>query len=64
MQLVRFFKDMQLFNVTSHQNSKLDSSRLGLTLQIEFPLSCRRVWFVNYMQKQNFTRELLTNILS
>jgi len=56
MQLVRFVKDMQLFNVTLHQNSKLDSLRLGLILQIENPLSCRRVWFVKYMQKQIFTR--------
>jgi len=43
MQLVCFFKDMQLFNATLHQNSKLDSLRLGLTFQIENPLSCRRV---------------------
>jgi len=34
---------MQLFNVTLHRNSKLDSLRLGLTSQIENPLSCRRV---------------------
>jgi len=33
------FKDMQLLNVTLHQNSKLDSLRLGLTSQIEKPLS-------------------------
>jgi len=54
MQLVGFSKDMmmQLFTVTLHQNSKLDSLRLGLTFQIENPLSCRRVWFVKYMQKQ------------
>jgi len=39
--LVCFFKDMQLCNVTLHQNSKLDSLRLGLTFQIENPLSCR-----------------------
>jgi len=38
---------MQLFNVTSHENSKLDSFRLGLTSQIEKPLSCRRVWKVD-----------------
>jgi len=36
--------DMQLFNVTLHQNSTLDSLRRGLTFQIEDPLSCRRVW--------------------
>jgi len=42
--VVCFFKDMQLFNVTLHQNSKLDSLRLGLTFQIENLLSCRRVW--------------------
>jgi len=30
MQLV-CFKDTQLFNVTLHQNSELDSLRLGLT---------------------------------
>ena len=41
--IVCFFKDMQLFNVTLHQNSKLDSLRLGLTFQIENLLSCRRV---------------------
>jgi len=37
---------MQLLNVTLHQNSKLDTLRLGLTFQNEKPLSCRRVWFV------------------
>jgi len=37
---------MQLFNVTLHQNSQLDS-RPGLTFQIENPLSCRRVWKVD-----------------
>ena len=42
-----FFKDMQLFNVTLHQNSKFGSLRLGLTFQIENPLSCRRVWKVD-----------------
>jgi len=47
---------MQLFNGTLHQNSKLDSLRFGMTLQIEKPLSCRRLWFVKYMQKQNFTK--------
>jgi len=47
MQLVRFLKDMQLCNVASHQNSKLDSLRLGLTFQIENTLSCRRVWKVD-----------------
>ena len=35
---------MQLFNVTLHQNSICGSLRLGLTFQIENPLSCRRVW--------------------
>ena len=44
MQLVFFFTGMQLFHVIFHQNSKLDSLRLGLTFQIENPLSCRRVW--------------------
>jgi len=38
---------MQLFNVTLHQNSKFGSLRLGLTFQIENPLSCRRVWKVD-----------------
>jgi len=42
-----FFKEMQLFNVTLHQNSKLDSLRLGLTFQVENLLSCRRVWKVD-----------------
>jgi len=42
-----FFKDMHLFNVTLHQNSKLDSLKLGLTFQIESLLSCRRVWKVD-----------------
>jgi len=41
--LVCFFKDMQLFNVALHQNLQPDSLRLGLTFQIENPLSCRRV---------------------
>jgi len=41
------FTDMQFFNVTFHQNSKLDSLRLGLTFQIENPLSCRRAWKVD-----------------
>ena len=45
--VVCFFKDMQLFNVTLHQNSKLDSLRLGMTFQIENLLSCRRVWKVD-----------------
>ena len=49
MQLVCFFKDMQLFNVTLNQNSKLDSLRLALTFQIENPLSCRRVWKVDLL---------------
>ena len=44
--IVCFFKDMQLFNVALHQNSKRDSLRLGLTFQIE-NLSCRRVWKVD-----------------
>jgi len=34
MQLV-CFKDTQLFNVTLHQNSELDSLRLGLTFNTE-----------------------------
>jgi len=34
---------MQLFNVTLHQNSKFVFLPLGLTFQIENPLSCRRV---------------------
>jgi len=38
---------MQLFNATLHQNSKFGSLRLGLTFQIENPLSCRRVWKVD-----------------
>jgi len=38
---------MQLFNVTFQQNSKFGSLQLGLTLQIENPLSCRRVWKVD-----------------
>jgi len=42
-----FFKDMQLFNVTLHQNSKFGSLQLGLTFEIENPLSCRRVWKVD-----------------
>jgi len=45
--VVCFFRDMQLFNVTWHQNSKLDSLRLGLTFQIENLLRCRRVWKVD-----------------
>jgi len=43
MQLVCFFKDMQLCNVTLHQNSKLESLRLGLTFKIENPQNCTRV---------------------
>jgi len=46
--IVCFIKDMQLFNVTLHQNSKHDSLRLGLTFQIENLLSCRRVWKVDW----------------
>jgi len=42
-----FFRDMQLFYVTLRQNSKFGSLRLGLTFQIEHPLSCRRVWKVD-----------------
>jgi len=38
---------MHLFNVILHQNSKLDSLRLGMTFQIENLLSCRRVWKVD-----------------
>jgi len=38
---------MQLFNVTLHQNSKLDSLKLGLTFQSENTMSCRRVWKVD-----------------
>jgi len=38
---------MQLFNVTLHQNSKFVFLRIGLTFQIENPLSCRRVWKVD-----------------
>jgi len=45
MQLVCFFKDMQLFYVTLHQKCKL-GLRLRLTFYIENPLSCRRVWKV------------------
>jgi len=33
---------MQLFNVTLHQYSKLDSLRLGLTFQIETPRSLQK----------------------
>jgi len=33
--VVCFFRDMQLFNVTLHQNYKLDSLRLGLIFEIE-----------------------------
>jgi len=39
---------MQLFNVTLHQNSKFGSLQFGLTFQIENPLSCRRVWKVDW----------------
>ena len=45
--VVCFFKGMQLFNVTLHQNSKLDPLRFGLTFQIANLLSCRRVWKVD-----------------
>ena len=45
--VVCFFKDMQLFSVTLHQNSNLDSLRLGLNFQIENLLSFRRVWKVD-----------------
>jgi len=38
---------MQLVNVTLHHNSKFGSLQLGLTFQIENPLSCRRVWKVD-----------------
>jgi len=34
---------MRLFSVTLHQNSEFGSLRLGLTSQIENPLSCRKV---------------------
>jgi len=39
---------MHLLNVTLHQNSKFGSLRLRLTFQIENPLSCRRVWKVDW----------------
>jgi len=35
---------MQWFNVTLHQNSKLDFFKTWLTFQIEIALSYRRVW--------------------
>jgi len=45
---------MQLCNVTLHQNSKLDSLRLGLIFQIDNPLSCsRRVWKVDLWNIHN-----------
>ena len=54
---------MRLFNVTFHQNSKLDSLRIGSTFQIENLLSLQKSlkaqgnWFVKYnIQKQNYTR--------
>jgi len=43
MQLVCFFKDIQLLNVALHQNSKLYSLGRVLTFQIENLLSCRKV---------------------
>jgi len=51
---------MQLFNVTLYQNSNFDSLRLGLTFQIENPLSCRRVWKVDLwnIYKKKFLRDL------
>ena len=58
------FKDMQLFNVTLHQNSKLDSLRLGLTFQIENPLSCRRVWKVDLwnIYKNKISQDLRSTV--
>jgi len=64
MQLVGFSKNMmmQLLNVTLHQNSKLDSLRLGLTFQIENPQSWREVWFAKYMQ--TILQELCSTVMS
>jgi len=68
MQLVHF-KDMQLFNVTLHKNSKLDSLTLGLTFQIENQLSCRKVLVCEIYANTKFHKSyvvqlLLMNVLS
>jgi len=65
MRLVCFFKGMQLFSDTSHQNSELDSLRLGLTFQIENTLSCRRVWKVDLwnINKNKISQDLYSNCL-
>ena len=54
---------MQLFNVTLHQNSKFGSLRLGLTFQIENPLSWRRVWKIDLwnIYKNKILQDLCTN---
>jgi len=55
---------MQLFNVTLHQNSKLDSLRFGLAFQIENPLSCRRVWKADLWNvcKNKISQELCSTV--
>ena len=58
------FKDMQLFKVTLHQNSKLDSLRLGLTFQIGNPLSCKKVWKVDLwnIYKNKLSQDLCSTV--
>ena len=55
---------MQLFNLTLHQNSKFGSLWLGLTFQIEIPLSCRRVWKVDLwnIYKNNILQDLRSTV--
>jgi len=55
---------MQLFNVTLNQNSKFGSLRLGLTFQIENPLSCRSVWKVDWwnIYKINISQDLCSAV--
>jgi len=64
MELVFLFKDMQLFNVTLHQNSKFGSLRHGLTFQILNPLSCRRVWKVDLwnIYKNKISQDLCSTV--
>jgi len=57
--VVCFFTYMQLFNVTLHQNSKLDSFKTWIDFSNRKPTELQKSLkgsFVKYIQKQNFMR--------
>jgi len=59
-----FLRTCSYLMLQCHQNSKFGSLWLGLTFQIENPLSCRRVWKVDlwHIRKNKISQDLCSTV--